>query len=131
VDYLVTYYGQVLAACFIFHRKMHYRSVGCVWLTSVPLRLRQELCVASKIESLKAYVTGKVEQEQLQAATFKFINRCLFISRAFYVESLSARSYVMCSSCNNPETTPSVCGSKKKQCVLPLLLFLFFAAAFA
>lgn len=58
----------------------------------------QELCVASKIESLKAYVTGKVEQDQLQAATFKFIN-----------------SYVMCGSCNNPETTPSVCGSKKKQ----------------
>eukprot|EP00286_Rhodomonas_abbreviata_P006709 CAMPEP_0181323542 /NCGR_PEP_ID=MMETSP1101-20121128/19850_1 /TAXON_ID=46948 /ORGANISM="Rhodomonas abbreviata, Strain Caron Lab Isolate" /LENGTH=223 /DNA_ID=CAMNT_0023431595 /DNA_START=398 /DNA_END=1066 /DNA_ORIENTATION=+ len=62
--------------------------------------LGQELSANSKIEkeTEKAYVTGAMEEKQIQQLVFKFI-----------VET------VQCGNCNNPETTVHIEGSKKNK----------------
>lgn len=72
VDYLVTFFGQ-------------------------------ELSAASKVDTKiqKAYVTGAMKLEDIQACCFKFIN-----------------NYVMCGTCNNPETVVTVSGKKKSMTIV-------------
>mmetsp|Transcript_49 Transcript_49/g.136 ORF Transcript_49/g.136 Transcript_49/m.136 type:complete len:277 (-) Transcript_49:108-938(-) len=74
VDYIVTYFGQ-------------------------------ELSANSKVDTKtqKAYVTGHMKLEDLQAACFKFI-----------------REHVLCKHCGNPETIVNVVGKGKKKDVVLL-----------
>lgn len=63
----------------------------------------QELSAASKIDAKvqKAYVTGAMKLDDLQACCFKFIN-----------------NYVMCGTCHNPETVVTVSGKKKSMTIV-------------
>jgi len=72
VDYLVTYFGQ-------------------------------EMSANSKVDKAtgKAYVTGNMSLEDLQAAVYKFI-----------------REHVTCRKCNNPETIATITGKKKNATIV-------------
>jgi translation initiation factor 2 beta subunit (eIF-2beta)/eIF-5 len=74
VDYLVTFLGQELSA-------------------NAKIDMDKD---KDKIE--KAYVTGAMEQKQVQASIFKFIEQ-----------------YVQCEHCKNPETSVNIEGSKKNK----------------